>query len=381
MSKKRKKNSRSRSIIWRIHGSWLLKLLFVFLVCDGIVMALLMPFDVIDGGNAEEIAEQAIIIQEQMKPLFAFQFVYWAYTLLFGSGGIYRAMRPLTRLAETTQALSHETLDDEVFHQLENAIGKISPKSNDTLHTGNSELQGLETAVNSLLERMRQTYSQQARFVSDASHELRTPIAVIQGYANMLDRWGKSDPKVLDEAIAAINSEAKHMQLLIEQLLFLARSDSGRNPLTMSDFSMNEMISEAVSEYQMINSAHQWSLRLPENEIVIKGDEAMLKQTLRILCDNAVKYSPDGSSITVSLGSDGKRTFFSVQDEGIGIPYKDQPHVFERFYRADPSRVRETGGTGLGLSIAQWIVERHGGRIDILSREEMGTRMTVSIPI
>lgn len=380
MAKKRKKNDRSRSIIWRIHGSWLLKLFFVFLVCDAIIMVMMMPFDVLERGNGEQIAEQVVLLKARLKPLFTFQFVYWTYTLLFGSGSIHRALRPLTRLAETTQALSHEELDDEVFHQLENAIGRISPKSNETLHTGNSELQGLEKAVNSLLERMRQTYSQQARFVSDASHELRTPIAVIQGYANMLERWGKSDPKVLDEAITAINSESRHMQLLIEQLLFLARSDSGRNPLTMADFSMNEMVSETVDEYEMINTAHKWKLRLPEDEIVVRGDEAMLKQALRILCDNAVKYSPDGSQITVALGKENGRAFFSVQDEGIGISPKDQAHVFERFFRADPSRVRETGGTGLGLSIAQWIIERHGGRIDILSREDIGTRMTVSIP-
>ena len=390
---KKPPRSHTRSIIWRIHGGQLFQIFLLFLFCDLFLFWILfsVEFPALSGALlSADLPEtlpanfpltEAITVLTRMRPLLTAQLVYWIYFLLFGSARLHRIMQPLTRLTETTQALSREKLDDEVFHQLESAVSRIDPlAAGQTVHTGNSELLGLEAAVNSLLDRMRQTYRRQTQFVSDASHELRTPIAVIQGYVGMLDRWGKSDPKVLDESIAAIKSEAEHMQHLVEQLLFLARSDSGRNPLTLRDFSLSDMLSETLREYEMIDSSHQWRLRMPEEPVHIRGDDAMLKQALRILCDNACKYSPAGTSITLSLRRDADRISFSVQDEGIGIPAEAQPHVFERFYRADPSRVRQTGGTGLGLSIAQWIVERHGGRIELLSREDMGTRMTVHLP-
>lgn len=386
---KKPPRSHTRSIIWRIHGGQLFQIFLLFLFCDLFLFWILfsVEFPALSGAllSADLPANfpltEAITVLTRMRPLLTAQLVYWIYFLLFGSARLHHIMQPLTRLTETTQALSREKLDDEVFHQLESAVSRIDPlAAGQTVHTGNSELMGLEAAVNSLLDRMRQTYRRQTQFVSDASHELRTPIAVIQGYVGMLDRWGKSDPKVLDESITAIKSEAEHMQHLVEQLLFLARSDSGRNPLTLRDFSLSDMLSETLREYEMIDSSHQWRLRMPEEPVHIRGDDAMLKQALRILCDNACKYSPAGTSITLSLRRDADRISFSVQDEGIGIPAEAQPHVFERFYRADPSRVRQTGGTGLGLSIAQWIVERHGGRIELLSREDMGTRMTVHLP-
>ncbi|MGM9639407.1 MAG: sensor histidine kinase [Butyricicoccaceae bacterium] len=391
---KKPPRSHTRSIIWRIHGGQLFQIFLLFLFCDLFLFWILfsVEFPALSGALlSADLPEtlpanfpltEAVTVLTRMRPLLTAQLVYWIYFLLFGSARLHRIMQPLTRLTETTQALSREKLDDEVFHQLESAVSRIDPlAAGQTVHTGNSELLGLEAAVNSLLDRMRQTYRRQTQFVSDASHELRTPIAVIQGYVGMLDRWGKSDPKVLDESIAAIKSEAEHMQHLVEQLLFLARSDSGRNPLTLRDFSLSDMLSETLREYEMIDSGHQWRLRLTETPVHIHGDDAMLKQALRILCDNACKYSPAGTSITLSLRRDADRISFSVQDEGIGIPAEAQAHVFERFYRADPSRVRQTGGTGLGLSIAQWIVERHGGRIELLSREDMGTRMTVHLPV
>lgn len=273
------------------------------------------------------------------------------------------------------------TFDEEKVQNLEEAISKISPTtSNEKIHTGDSELQGLEESINNLLDRMRESYRQQARFVSDASHELRTPISVIQGYANMLDRWGKEDEKILNESIVAIKSEAENMKNLVEQLLFLARGINGKTQLNCKEFFLNDMMNEVFEESKMIDENHIY--KYEENEkIKIYGDEALLKQTARILIENAVKYTDKGELIKFKIGKNEKEeVYFYIQDSGIGMNEKDVSHIFERFFRADTARDRKTGGTGLGLSIAKWIIDKHGGYFGVLSREEIGTRITVFLP-
>jgi signal transduction histidine kinase len=267
--------------------------------------------------------------------------------------------------------------NEERYHKLENAIEMLSPAEDDQkLYTGDAELAGLETAVNKLMARMRDSYRQQARFVSDASHELRTPIAVIKGYADLLDRWGKTDEKILEESIQAIKDESENMQHLVEQLLFLARGDSGRTTLNISDFDISDMMKEVCEESAMIDDKHQYRFE-SGGSIPARGDVSLIKQAARILIENASKYTPEGGEIKLrSLVSDGHPAF-SVQDSGIGISESDIPHIFDRFYRADDSRSKQTGGSGLGLAIAKWIVERHGGRFEVISRKDIGTRITV----
>ena len=226
---------------------------------------------------------------------------------------------------------------------------------------------------------MREAYREQSRFVSDASHELRTPIAVIQGYADMLSRWGKNDEKVLGEGIAAIQSESAHMKTLIEQLLFLARGDSGKNQMVMEETDLAAMMREVYEESCMIHADRTWRCDA-DAPVTVLGDAAMLKQTARILVDNAVKYTSAGARITLRARMQGDVPCFEVQDNGIGISKADIAHIFDRFYRSDPARARTTGGTGLGLSIAKWIVDKHKGYIDVFSREEIGTRMRVLLP-
>ena len=226
---------------------------------------------------------------------------------------------------------------------------------------------------------MRESYAQQTRFVSDASHELRTPIAVIKGYADMLDRWGKSDEKVLDESVAAIRAESANMTRLIEQLLFLARGDSGRTKLNITDCDISDILREVYDESRMIDSAHTYAFESPA-PVPLKGDAALLKQTVRILVDNAAKYTPAGGSITIRATDAEKEAVFTVQDTGVGIKQEALPYIFDRFYRADDSRTRENGGTGLGLAIAKWIVDRHDGYFEVVSMEGLGTRMNVHIP-
>ena len=227
---------------------------------------------------------------------------------------------------------------------------------------------------------MRDSYRQQARFVSDASHELRTPISVIQGYANMLDRWGKDDESVLEESIAAIKSESESMKNLVEQLLFLARGINGKTQLTLTQFSLKDMIKEVTEESKMIDDKHIYNYVCFEDDINVYCDSGLIKQTARILVENAAKYTQPGEEIILKVGKNNDEAYFSIQDNGIGMDEEDVPHIFERFFRADTARVRKDGGTGLGLSIAKWIIDNHKGYFSVLSRKYIGTRITVHLP-
>ena len=332
------------------------------------------------------------------RPLLAVEGVFWLLGFFGSAKGARRLLKPLDKIAQAAQRLTDENgarraaeraqqermmrsdggVDEAKFHDLEEAIGQID--IGDQLATGDKDLQGLEAAINGMLSRMHAAYRQQAQFVSDASHELRTPIAVIQGYVKMLDRWGKDDEKVLEESIAAIKAETEHMKTLVEQLLFLARGDSGRQQLSPEPMDLSALMVEVLDEYRMIDPAHEWR-QGSMTPAPVSADPALIKQAARILVDNAVRYTPEGGSIRLSAGTVDGRAFFEVQDGGIGIAEEDVPRIFDRFFRADPARARASGGTGLGLSIARWIVERHDGHFEVLSRQELGTRIRVVMPV
>lgn len=291
-----------------------------------------------------------------------------------------RAARELGRIADLSQSPIPER-DEEKLHDLQDAIQRIRPdKPEERLDMGDQDLEGLQDAINGLLSRMHESYRRQAQFVSDASHELRTPIAVIQGYAGMLDRWGKQDEKILDESIAAIKGEAGYMNKLVEQLLFLARGDTGRNRLELAEIDLGELMKQVYEDSLLIDHSHDWRIDV-HGGVRCVGDANMLKQCARILTDNALKYTPERGIISLrAFENEAGECCMEVQDSGIGIAPADLPHVFDRFYRSDPARGRSSGGAGLGLSIAKWIVERHGGHIELLSREGLGTRMRVCLP-
>ncbi len=291
---------------------------------------------------------------------------------------IRRKLKPLNELALKAEAISEVPLDTTKFEELEEAILKVpADKNGAKIYTGDEDLASIEAALNSLLYRMQEARMQQARFVDDASHELRTPIAVIQGYANILDRWGKDDQAVLEESINAIKNESENMKELIDQLLFLARGDNGRQKLSMEKVNLSEVMREVWEESTMIDSDHKYFFE--ENEgCFINGDLAMIKQSIRILVQNAAKYSDKGNSIKLSVKKSDGKVVYVVQDEGIGIAGEELSHIFERFYRSDKARNSSTGGSGLGLSIAKWIIDAHKGTVEVLSRQEIGTRITVS---
>ncbi|MCR5715777.1 MAG: HAMP domain-containing histidine kinase [Lachnospiraceae bacterium] len=289
---------------------------------------------------------------------------------------VHRILRPIREIAQKTDELNRLAFSEEKYHLIEDAIDQVNPEDNHYISLHDKELLGIELAVNHLIERLKDSYRQQARFVNDASHELRTPIAVIQGYAGMLERWGRSDEKVLDESIAAISNEANHMNTLVEQLLFLARGDSGKTVLNKEPFSLNQLMQEIYEESFMIDEHHPYRFRNSEREITVNADRALLKQAVRILVDNAAKYTKEMDEIILGIGlTSEQKPYLMVEDTGIGMSEADVAHMFERFYRSDEARGYQ--GTGLGLSIAKWIVDRHGGHFEVISRTELGTRIMI----
>ena len=294
---------------------------------------------------------------------------------------IRRILSPINEIALKADELSRLTFSEDKYQEIEKALEKIQPgqiSEDKPLSFHDSDLTGVEAAMNNLLLRMRDSYRQQARFVNDASHELRTPIAVIQGYANLLDRWGKSDPQTLEEGISAIKNEADHMNHLVEQLLFLARGDSGKTVLELSQVNVCDLMREVYEESFMIDEAHRYRLQVPDEQILLTADPGLLKQAVRILTDNAAKYTKPGDDIILSAGrTDTGAPYLQVQDTGVGIAESEIPHIFERFYRSD--EVRASAGTGLGLSIAKWIIDKHGGHFEILARPSLGTRIRIVI--
>lgn len=305
-----------------------------------------------------------------------------------GRRSIRRILRPLTEMSKQAQNLStqpkREMSADEIkrLRELAGTISNIDATKLDkrlSVDGTQKELKDLATAINSMLNRIDEAYRSQVRFVSDASHELRTPISVIQGYVNLLDRWGKNDEATLQEAIDAIKSESESMKELIEQLLFLARGDNETLRLDLEIIDCSEMIEEIFKETQMIDPRHVFGIK-SSTQACIKADRQLMKQALRILIDNSIKYTPDNGEIIVSVEESAGMVRISVQDNGIGIDAQNLPYIFDRFYRSEESRARRTGGSGLGLSIMKWIIDRHGGTIEVISRKDIGTRTTIVMP-
>lgn len=296
---------------------------------------------------------------------------------------IHRSLDPIFELTRAAETLGRATtLRSPDMAAIKGALENIDVSKLDSrieLGSTQAELQGLAAAINEMLDRIRAAYSAQIRFVSDASHELRTPISVIQGYANLLDRWGKKDEKTLQESIDAIRTEAESMKSLVEQLLFLARGDNDSIALELERIDLAELAEEVAQDTRLIDQTHEY--RVEGWEAVVSADRQLLKQAVRIFVDNAVKYTDPGGVITLKSTADGTKATISVSDTGIGIPDDLVPHVFDRFVRADESRARSSGGAGLGLSIAKWIVSRHSGHIEVLSRTGVGTRMSIVLPV
>ena len=274
-----------------------------------------------------------------------------------------RALRPVRVMTATAREIAHTR-----------GFARRVPAS-----PRQDELGELAGTFNDMLESLEAAYRGQERFVADASHELRAPLTAIQANLELLEGHPNMSGTDRAVAVAEASREAVRLSRLVADLLALARADAGvairRQPVELDRLSLN-----AVQE-----SRHLAGGRRVEVEkltpVVVMGDEDRLKQLLVILLDNASKYTSAAGEIRLRLQQDGSRAELRIRDNGVGIPPGDLPHVFERFYRADPARTRDPGGTGLGLPIARWIVEQHGGEIRLESEPGRGTEVIVRLPV
>jgi two-component system sensor histidine kinase CiaH len=228
---------------------------------------------------------------------------------------------------------------------------------------------------------IRNSWEKQQRFVADASHELRTPTAVIHAQTELLFRHPTHSIEQESPNIAVILKESKRMSKLLDDLLTLARSDSNQLEIQSSDIALDSLLREISKQFQLLASTKEIDIIVDLQEpLSLWGDEGRIRQLLIILLDNALKYTPPSGQIEVAGRYQSNFVYISVSDSGCGIAEDELPHVFERFYRGDKVRSRSEGGTGLGLSIAQWIVDAHGGVIRIDSKINTGTKVELIFP-
>jgi two-component system OmpR family sensor kinase len=248
-----------------------------------------------------------------------------------------------------------------------------------------TEVGRLGKALNTMLGRIEDAFNKQRaseqrlrRFIADASHELRTPITSIRGYAELFRRGAASRPDDLARAMQRIEDEGARMGVLVEDMLLLARLDQGRQ-LESDPVDLTALVKDAVEDARAADSGRTIESAV-DPDVVVIGDQMRLRQVMANLLENVRIHTPPGTSVAVSLSRGRDAARIEVADRGPGLTPEEAEHVFERFYRGDPSRARASGGTGLGLSIAAAVVEAHGGGIEVSSEPGRGATFIVSIP-
>ncbi|MCX5894450.1 MAG: heavy metal sensor histidine kinase, partial [Proteobacteria bacterium] len=245
--------------------------------------------------------------------------------------------------------------------------------------TTKDEVQRLAATFNDMLERLEKAFSSQRHFIQDASHELKTPLTILQGELEVTLKKIRS----VDEYESVLNSsleEIKRISKIVEDLLLLARFEDRETALDRREFDINRLLQSAIDELAVLAQHKKITVAFSaDHTITINGDEQRLKQVFLNILDNAIKYTPSGGTISLSVSVTSRRVEISIADTGIGIPHTDLPHIFDRFYRIDKSR--NSSGFGLGLSIAKTIIEAHQGSISADSVINHGTTFTISLPV
>ncbi|MDR2648562.1 MAG: HAMP domain-containing histidine kinase [Clostridiales bacterium] len=294
----------------------------------------------------------------------------YALTIIFGVIGSYLlgktisrvTLRPIRRIIQTAEHIGIEDLSRRI-----------------EMNGPDDEIKELAVTFNDMISRLEISFRRQKQFVADASHELRTPISVIQGYANLLDRWGKNDVSVLQESIDSIKAETEHMGQLVKRLLFMAKAEQNKVQITKQPLQLGQIVEEIIKEMGLTERSNAVALTTSGTDL-IEGDYDLIKQLFWIFTENAVKYSKSSDDhIWIDVYNEKSQVCVRIKDEGIGISQEDLPYIFERFYRADKSRTNQSQapGTGLGLSIAAWIIKMHDAAINVESELGRGTQIIV----
>jgi heavy metal sensor kinase len=294
--------------------------------------------------------------------------------LLASVGGYFlarKSLAPVVRMSATAARIGAANLHERL------------PVANER-----DELGRLAQVINALLARLDTSFEQQRRFMADASHELRTPIAIMRSEAEVALSEPDSSNQDLRESVAIFKDETKRLTGIVEDLFMLARADAGQYKLTAKEFYLDELAGEVARAVRTLAAERELTLQLdaPE-ELPFRGDENLLRRLVLNLLDNAIKHTPRGGAVAIFCKREAKRYIITVSDTGRGIPAEAQPHIFERFYRADSARSRAdkegaslTSGAGLGLSIARWIAEAHDGTLELLHSSNSGSVFQLTLP-
>lgn len=310
-----------------------------------------------------QVANFLIALDEMMHTLFyvlvAASLIILIPTVIAGNLLSKFVLQPIQKLIETMKINIH----DKNWQLIE-----VENESKD-------ELYEMVTTFNELMRQLKESFKKQEQFVSDASHELKTPLSIIKSYAELLKRRGKANPELITESIDVIEQEAERMLLLVNQLLDLAKNKQAfpHEPI--------DLVPLVKKVHRIFADAYDRKIHLDiaEKSVLIKGNEKQIEQVVYILLSNAIKYSE--KEIALHLYVKQQFAVLDVIDKGIGISEEEQKRIFDRFYRVDKARSRQTGGTGLGLAIANEIVKHHGGTIEVVSEIGKGSTFTVNIPM
>lgn len=297
----------------------------------------------------------------------------WAIpiALLLASVGGYllarKSLAPVAAMAMQARGIGAANLHDR--------LAVLNPRD---------ELGQLAVTFNQLLDRLEESFEWQKRFMADASHELRTPVAILHGETEVTLSRADRSPEEYRETLGILKDESQRLARIVEDLFTLTRADAGQYPLQLQSVYLDELAADVLRGARSLAAAKKITLSSAiEPELPIEADEALLRRMLLNLLDNAIKYTPEGGQISLECRKRGEEYALSVSDTGTGIPAELQSRIFERFFRADKARSRaegDSGGAGLGLSIARWIAEAHHGRLELTKSDTSGTMFTAYLP-
>ncbi len=283
-----------------------------------------------------------------------------------------RALAPVDQITNTARSISAHNLSQRL----------AVPETGDELQRLSETLNDMMTRLDTAFKRLDAAYKKIVRFTADASHELRTPVALIRTTTEVALQKSRTAPDY-EEVLRGVLAEAERTSVLLEDLMTLARADSGVATLQFSDMDLGMTVKESCSQGCTLagprNIAFDW--QIADKPMNMRGDPNALRRLFLILIDNALKYTPSGGRVSVGMHQVDGFGIVEVRDTGIGIAAEDLPNIFERFYRADRVRSREMGGVGLGLSIAQWIADTHGAGIQVESASGQGSVFRVRVPL